>query len=347
MTSSMTHVDRISMDALKRLAFGQLARRYSAPSVAYVYHPNLNTLEADKQSFEWTKTIQLNLVPQSIQNGVETVDTTEWRERMSSAILQSKGFESPETDRTNPDYVYGLIQNLFRCLFAAHPERMKSTHVTWDPSLAASWLRNGKKYAVRGKTSLIMSAKQPLPAHFSKETVEESSNREIPSVWPIDTTIDLSPQASLKERFSTSAHAKTSFPHLHTMLVLYQQPLTDAHIIQKGLCLPFARLLAEANLSVRSQPGVLHTPLPGQCIATNGKKFTFFYYQLNTLDLEEDAGIKNQVHVDGPHLLYRKLAKKGGKKFVVDLNEHALRLLIATLTNQQQPLGSVATDNGN
>ena len=81
------------------------------------------------------------------------------------------------------------------------------------------------------------------------------------------------------------------------------------------------------------------------CIATNGKKFTFFYYQLNTLDLDEDAGVKNLVHVDGPHLLYRKLEKKGGKKCVVDLNEHVLRLLIATLTNQQQPLGSVSTDN--
>ena len=331
------------MDAWKRLAFGQVARRYSAPSVAYVYHPKLNTLEGDKQSFEWTKTVQVNIVPQSIQEGLDSLDETKWRKRVSSAILQSKGYESPLKDRTDPDYVYGLIQNLFRSLFAAYPERMKNTHATWDPSLAASWHRNGKRYAIRGKTGIIMSAKQPLPAHFSKETVEESSKKELPSLWPIDTTIDMSRQSTLKERFSTSAHTKTSFPHLHTMLVLYQQPLKDAHLIQKGLCLTFARLLAEAKLSART--GVLHPPLPGQCIATNGKKFTFFYYQLNTLDLDEDAGVKNVVHVDGPHLLYRKLEKKGGKKCVVDLNEHVLRLLIATLSNQQQPLGSVSTDN--
>lgn len=329
-----------SMDALKRLVLRQLPRRYSAPSVAYVYHPKLKTIEADKQSLEWTKTVQIKHLPESIEKCLENVDGAKWSKRFSSAVLQSKGYESPETDRTDPDYVYGLIQNLMRGLFAVYPEQMKCNHVTWDPFLAASWRRNGKKYAIRGKSSIIMSSKHPIPAHFSKQTVEESSDRELPSIWPMDTTIDLSRQVDLKKRFSTSAHAKTVFPHLHTVFVLYKQPLTDAHIIQKGVCLTFARLLAEAR---RSGSNVLHTPLPGQCIVTNGKKFTFFYYQLNTVDLEVDAGTKNLVHVDGPHLLYRKLDKKTGKKCVVDLNEHAVKLLIATLTNCQQPVGSLST----
>ena len=337
----MTHATT-SMEAVRRMMLGQLPRRYSAPSVAYVYHPKLKTIEADKQSLEWTKTVQLNRMPESIEKRLEAVDETRWNERVSNAILQSKGYQSPETDRTDPDYVYGLIQNLVRGLFAVYPEQMKSNHVTWDPFLAASWRRNEQKYAIRGKASLIISSKHPIPTHFSKQTVEESSDRELPSVWPIDTTIDLSQQAVVKERFSTSAHARTSFPHLHTVLVLYQEPLTDAHIIQKGVCLTFARLLAEARCSASD---VLHTPLPGQCIATNGKKFTFFYYQLNTLDLDRDAGTKNLVHMDGPHLLYRKLDKKGGKKCVVDLNKHVMKLLIATLTNHQQPIGSLSTAN--
>ena len=331
------------MDALKTLVLRQLPRRYSAPSVAYVYHPKLTTIEADKQSLEWTKTVQLNHMPESIEKCLEAVDGIKWSQRLSSAILQSKGYESPETDRTDPDYVYGLIQNLVRGLFAVHPKQMKSNHVTWDPFLAASWQRNGTNYAIRGKTSIIMSSKHPLPNHFSQQTVEESSNKELPSVWPIDTTIDLSRQSLVKERFSTCTHEGTSFPHLHTVFVLYQQPLTDAQVIQKGVCLTFARLLAQARCSASN---ALHTPLPGQCIATNGKKFTFFYYQLNTLDLDTDTGIKNLVHIVGPHLLYRKLKKKGGKKVVVDLNEHAVKLLIATLTNhkqQQQPVDSLPT----
>lgn len=45
-------------------------------------------------------------------------------------------------------------------------------------------------------------------------------------------------------------------------------------------------------------------PIAVQCTYSDINSFGFLAYQLNTLDYENDGGIKNQVWVDGPYELF-------------------------------------------
>lgn len=60
---------------------------------------------------------------------------------------------------------------------------------------------------------------------------------------------------------------------------------------------------------------MLEKPIVVQGVATNGRVFQFVVFQLNSTDLESDAGVKNLVWLDADRPLYdfakvRPLIKK-------------------------------------
>ena len=324
------------------------AKRYSAPSLNYVYHPKLKTIEADKQTLIWTKTHQIDALPACIACKMENGDLESWRNLVSSSVVQPKGYENSETDRVDRKYVYGILPNLLRSLFAIYPSSMKDKHVTWNGFLSANWTRDDRRYSIRGRPGVIIASRHALPQFFSRELVDSSVNSSLPSTWPVDATADLNVHEEVGDRTSIGTDVTTNFPHLNTVVVAYNESLRDMHILQRGLCATFARLLSEANMrqfegetssnqhpisspDAKSTPHPL--PLSGQCIVTNGKKFTFLYLQLNTLDLDSDEGVKNLVHMEGPHLLYSKVVKKGKTKLLTNLTDHVVKLLVSTLIN--------------
>ena len=73
-----------------------------------------------------------------------------------------------------------------------------------------------------------------------------------------------------------------------------------------GIMFSFGRLAAEALNQGASLGGNLEKPLTTQCIATDGIRLSFLCYQLNTLDLENDDGIKNMVWITPGVFMYVK-----------------------------------------
>ena len=81
---------------------------------------------------------------------------------------------------------------------------------------------------------------------------------------------------------------------------------------------------------------VLEDPVAAQAIVTNGKRFHFIWYQLNTLDLRDDSGIKNLVYIESPPWLYRKIKSKEGdpKKYLTEMKEETVRWFVTMLLNK-------------
>ena len=50
----------------------------------------------------------------------------------------------------------------------------------------------------------------------------------------------------------------------------------------------------------------MEKPLTAQCIATDGIRLSFLCFQLNTLDLKNDNGIKNMVWISPGVFMYDK-----------------------------------------
>ena len=114
-------------------------------------------------------------------------------------------------------------------------------------------------------------------------------------------------------------------------------------MLHHGIHAMFSQLVAMA-MERGFYPGQhLDEPMTTKCVLTNGRAFLFMAYQLNTLSLQEDFGIKNIAWFEDFKALYDANIdpfRKGQKTFyevlpadteTPDLNEQCLRTLIAFL----------------
>ena len=113
---------------------------------------------------------------------------------------------------------------------------------------------------------------------------------------------------------------------------LYSWPAEQ--IIQKALLYLFTHLVTDLTHRQGKKFGeVLEKPIPAQAIIACGKRFHFIWYQLNTLDLKDDSGIKNLVYVESPEWMYKKILsdKETNTKSLTNLREEPVKLYMAQL----------------
>jgi len=113
----------------------------------------------------------------------------------------------------------------------------------------------------------------------------------------------------------------------------------------QGIMFTFAHLVASAIRYHGNALGqVLKQPLTAQCIITNGFKMSLLCYQLNTLDLRVDSGVKNIVWLQEGSRMFEKtkIEKFPGQKreqqtryepIIEGFNEDVFRLFTRMLLN--------------
>lgn len=314
-------------------------RSLSAPASAYVFHPRMQTMEADVQMFQWTKTQQLEHRPRALKELRNSLNLTSFLSLIEKSIIVARSFETQE-EYTPKTYPFGLIQNFLKIVLtnARWYPQLRNLHIAHEPNIAATWVHGNQTLAVRGRAGTFLTSREKLPQFYDNSTVEESQKYELDSMSPISPYINLS-QHSVNNENSTGFWRGRSFPYLHTLIVIDNQAIPEIQLIQKGLVYLFSCLLSQATEKHGNE--IVGKTLPeaecAQCIVTNGKRFSFLLYQLNTLDIKDvNSGVKNLVHIERPGLLYSKIEKQKdrwnfGYKRVVDLNEDVLRTLLSVL----------------
>ncbi len=331
-------------------------RSLSSLKEAYVYHPKQETLEADLQALLWTKTQTLDKYPQSftqVRNGLEL---DRFQSLISPTILSSRVYEMKEVkmkhknkprDRTNgshKNFPISLMLNLFKMSLthAAEYPHLHNLHLSLEPFISAGWSCGEDRMTVRGKVDMVLNTQQPLEQFYNTETIQRSMDFDFNSLQNTLTFADLK-KHQVNNTFSTGAvdTSPAHYPHAHTLIVLdngsYIEPpskgVPEIQLVQKGLIFTFGRLYAQA-VSKYGEEMIgqdLPTPECAQCIVTNGQRFSFLWYQLNTLKTDSlNEGVKNLVYIDRAGMLYPSVESKGVfKKSIADMNNHVLRTLIS------------------
>ena len=320
------------------LAVRQQCRRLTALVNAYAFHPKVQTMEADVQVFHWTKSKQVEDRPETVEALRNSIDLTAFRGPLEKNIIVARNFETQE-EYTPQTYPFGLLQNILKTVLTnAHQyPQLHNLHIAREPHIAATWQHSSEMMSVRGRPGDLLNSKEKLPVFYDDVLVTESKDYSFEPMGPLSPYRDLQ-QLSVKNYCSTGFLRGRSFPYLHTLMVVDNQATPWTQLIQKGILYTFAALVAQAV--ERQGESIIGTEIPepecGQCIVTNGKRFSYIWYQLNTLNMEDiNAGIKNLVHVESPGLLYSKIEKiKGAPKRqrrIVDLNDDILRTLLSVL----------------
>jgi len=286
-------------------------------------------------------------MPAAVKQLWESIDTKGLTEPFEKFILEAKSYESQlelhkrkKKRRTPLEYPYSLMQNFYRavaCLYASKYPHLLELCIGDQPFITNVWERYGSKVTVHGSQASFLMAKTPLPRFYDQMIIEESANAELDSTYPNSPFFDLAEtNEDLPEVYLSGFKGTPPFPHLHTMVLIDIFSWPGDQIIQKALMYLFTHLTTDLTQRQDKKYGdLLEEPVVAQAIVTNGKRFHFIWYQLNTLDLKDDGGVKNLAYIESPPWLYRKIkTKDDDQKYLTEMKEETLKLFLTQLLNK-------------
>lgn len=340
---------------------GLQVRFQHAQTSAFVFHPNKETVEADVQMFLWTKTQEVSQPPSVFSEFRKEVDLGLFQPLVEKHILTSRYFESKEIKRkskrqpkdltrgTHENFPFSLVQNIIKTtlISAYRYPQVRQLNVVVDAPITATWKCDDDiTMTVRGRPGMWLNSAHPLPQLFGEPVVEDSKSYSFERLGPNPLHYNLH-QYQVKELqnpgFIQTNLDKIAFPFLHTMIIMdngdYVPPprraIPEVQLLQKGLVYTFGRLLTQAVW--KHGNGILGCMLPepecAQCMVTDGEHFSFLWYQLNTLALNDlNSGVKNLVYMERLGKLFSSIEDHTHRRKVIkDLDEGVLQTIISQL----------------
>ncbi|XP_061150714.1 39S ribosomal protein L37, mitochondrial [Syngnathus typhle] len=276
----------------------------------HVFHQRTSALEGVRQALWVTKTKAVSGLPPQLLSLAENPanQLPNQDDRVQNAIKHARFWDT--TEERPEHYSNPLLLNLLHLcatLQSSHPligRRM----LTEKYSLAASWKRGENLFQVRGQNGLLYNSMDPLPRVADKKQVSDTADHVLETFYPVSPTVDFQKVHVYKEMNCTGFRGQHYYPHAHTIYFLERDvayKLLPEQFRAKIIMFLFGNALARAHMLYGANTSsVLDHPITLQGVGTNGRLFQFVVFQLNTTDLREDDGIKNQVWMEEDVDLY-------------------------------------------
>ena len=318
----------------------------------YGFHPNVTTIDAPYQSMVLTKTLQFNQLPESLSLTQESSTLASSLEQLvrdtilltvgkDKRVLTRKYKEKPEKELNTSDYYFSLIVNLLR--IALTPQGTTQPVLTYRPYIAHEWeaadtySKESEWVRVTGRPFgwLISSSRDKVSPLIvpDREEVRELSLSPLHDLFPVSPMINLPKYTGSKPSYAGTHPAQEQFIVPHTLLYLHNTKHSHVQNFQSVVMHLFSLLASYATIHCGAKPGCeLAAPLSAQAILTTGDKFTFFYYQLNTLDITQlSTGLKNLLFTSDREIPLYQFTLKDER--IEDFSFECLRLFVHTLNN--------------
>ncbi|TKS80393.1 39S ribosomal protein L37, mitochondrial [Collichthys lucidus] len=291
----------------------------------YVYNQRTSALEGVRQALWLTKTKMISGLPPQLLSLAENPanQIPDQDERVQNAIKHARFWDTTQLRPGKVKYSNTLLLNLLHLCAALQPSHpvIGRRILAEKYSLAATWKRGKDLFQIRGQNGLLHNCMDPLPEVSGKQEVSDTVDHIVETFYPVSPTIDLQKVHVYKEDVNCLGFRDDyPYPHAHTLFFLEDADanckLRPEQFRAKMVMFAFGNALARAHKLYGTQPQhVLDRPVTVQAVGSNGRIFQFLVFQLNTTDLSEDDGIKNQVWLDENVELYdfakvRPLIKK-------------------------------------
>lgn len=231
----------------------------------------------------------------------------------------------------SPSAVSGLLQSVLASVWPLAPDywHLRSSHMTPQPNVECYWRRNGENYISHTQPLYILHTNMALGLFSASDYVGDG-------LPPVEySPLHLSLFKHTFDQILPFGGSRRFGPYTlaHTLFILDKKNVFPENLYTHGLIQLFSQAAAEAVQNEFKLDRDLLYPLATQGIITNGKKFTFVCFQLNTLDLQKDSSsTKHNIFWAGPSLdLYEEVnAGKG----LVNFNRDCAELVVKFLLHQ-------------
>ena len=100
---------------------------------AYVFHPRIETVEADVQGYHWTGCRLVEGAPRAIREREATVDMSLFKKEIEKNIIVSREFEAPSKENGCPpsSYPTSLVHHILMSVFSRAPSypQLRNLHL--------------------------------------------------------------------------------------------------------------------------------------------------------------------------------------------------------------------------
>ncbi|GFT85450.1 39S ribosomal protein L37, mitochondrial [Nephila pilipes] len=281
----------------------------------FVMHGKIKVSESENQTLALTKTISYQGLPSHLQSliGVESLPNQD--KLVQTSLLQAQVWDGDQfklpkkVDIKNPGYnfkraygtrhkkkVSGLLEKLiFLCdgaigKYPACLYRDKVMNAFCDLNIE----RNGASITFQMPCDVLVTSDKPLKKFALPSEVAETEKQDVPNIFPIKPTLDLD---KFEEKPPCSSITRFNNRHIHTLFMAQKSFgfWFPKQTLARAIAACFSFAAKEAQMKYGVDIKVLPEPISVQCVYMDIKSFNFLAYQLNTLELDHNDGIKNQV----------------------------------------------------
>uniref|UniRef100_A0A131XBZ6 Large ribosomal subunit protein mL37 n=1 Tax=Hyalomma excavatum TaxID=257692 RepID=A0A131XBZ6_9ACAR len=305
---------------------------------AYIVHKKSRLLEGDKHMCLLTKTVRYDGLPTALSEHVRQHALGESLQMAAKeALAQVHLYDCTQVklpkkiDLTEPHWNFPrefgvpVARKVSHLLASYHHLCEKLTsHVpgVMDRSRLSDVVSNVCFQKADGNTMVFSSgvdtlttSKVPLEAFSTPEEVKATVDVAMPDLYPAKYTLDLDKGHIYRMDDIYPVPRVSLNQSLHTLHVThpYHYFWFPKEKMARAILACFTFAAARARQLYGADALTLPEPVALQCTYSDAETFGFLAYQLNTLDLSTDEGIKNQVWVAGElHKLFESCNHKEG-----------------------------------
>ncbi|CAL1527951.1 unnamed protein product [Lymnaea stagnalis] len=285
---------------------------------AFIHHDNVRLFEGVKQACLIAKAQHFQGFPSAVESLVGAIDIPDKDLILQRFIMQSQKWNTDEVklpkpfDPRKPRWSWVrpigitplkssqiLLRNIIRLCqtqIAEFPS-FNTRKSIYDQPLYSHVIYKGKPIVMKESLDALLTSSDPLPPFGNEATVDASASHKIPDMWPVFPTVDFLETNNYElssEIGIFNSNLKLTNPHTIIQIPRkYHWEQKHYQAAQIMTCLMYTAALARQKYGndVRALP----EPISVQHVSLEQNKFLFAFFQLNTLDLDSDNGIKNLV----------------------------------------------------
>ena len=247
----------------------------------FVVHPTSETLDS-LLKYQWlTKTATVGELPDSFS--FKKVDET-LLEDFERRAAEALAFQRPPKTRDRLEPHQALLQSLLASVWGCgenYPHLLQS-HFLFEPKLECYWKRFGVNYITQPRPLFSLHTAQPLELFSSPQFTGDNSP---PPIHYQPSHMGLFERSFDQIAVSGGCRRHSPFPFAHTLLLHSQQRNSLVQTDTLALTNLFAQTAGHTVQDGYPFNKHLHFPLSIQAVVSNGELFSFYCYQLNTLNL--------------------------------------------------------------
>lgn len=329
---SLQHCRRYGYVHVPKKTIPHLLGHGSVWRSCYVVYPNTQVVDPFTK-YQWlTKTVVVKGLPERISK-VVVPDESEVISNLKEHVTETLAYQihdNPAKLHTT-DLSAGLLQAAFSSVWqhGGRCNHLLHSNLTYNPNTECYWRRNGENYICHARPMYMLHTTNPLELFCDPETTAQLP---MPHTQYQPSFLGLFKHSFDQIEPFGGCKRQSPYSFAHTLFIEDKKSRTTDQTLAHGLMQLYAQAAGETVQNGYKLDHNLYFPLASQGVVTNGKKFTFLCYQLNTLDLSEQGGTRTNFLWVGPSLdLYDSIQRGKG---LVNFNEECARLLAQFLLHK-------------